>query len=201
MAVFISVLPSTWKKYVSAFTSSGSAHKPVMITVKNRVRGSQTAVVGDWSSSITDETDDLRSFHLTLRLGFRLRNNTNSRILFSNLFRIEFQNFWYSDNTRSNESRIGNRLGVKVALNNPKLSIDRTLYLMTDGEVYYSPGEKVRRRFLEKVRLRFGLGYRYSSKWRSEILYQRDWSRSILFEEFDVDVNALILKVKRVFWF
>jgi len=70
---------------------------------------------------------------------------------------------------------------------------------MTDGEVYYSPGEKVRRRFLEKVRLRFGLGYRYSSKWRSEILYKRDWSRSILFEEFDVDVNALILKVKRVF--
>jgi len=88
---------------------------------------------------------------------------------------------------------------MKFAINKPNFSTDGVWYLMADGEYFsYIGDDKPPERFASKHRIRLGLGYRQSYKWRFEILAMRDEARETLEDEIQVDAYMLDLRVK---WF
>jgi hypothetical protein len=164
---------------------------------------------GEATVGFTHQNESENSFELTPRLGLRLHLFKNfwdkihpervplSRLSLANLSRIEYRNFWYSsERPSSHEPRFRNRTEFKLAINNSKLSADRTLYLFADLEFFVPIGNDVPERFATKRRLRGGFGYRLSRKWRFEVLFIRDYARETLDQEGDVELNVLDLRLK-----
>jgi hypothetical protein len=122
------------------------------------------------------------------------------RVGISNLSRFEWRNLWYSDDTpSSHETRFRNRTELKVGLNHGELSRDRTLYLTADYEFFVPLSDDVPERFATKRRIRVGLGYRRDSRWRFEILFIRDGTRTTDENNFAPAANIVDLRVKVLF--
>jgi hypothetical protein len=118
----------------------------------------------------------------------------------ANLVRLEQRSFHYSgDRQSTSDSRFRNRVELKLAINEPNLATDGVWYLTGDAE-WFVPLEdnEASERFATKFRLRAGIGYRYSYKWRFEIRAIRDTARQTLLGDIDVDALMLDLRVK---WF
>lgn len=123
-----------------------------------------------------------------------------TRLGFSTLFRLEWRNLWYSDDTPNKHVwRARLRVEGMLAVNRPKLSEDRLLYAIADAEYYWPLGEGVSETYVNKLRARVGLGYRFSAPRRLELLYVRDWNRSSPNAEAVQDVQALYLRLKLLF--
>ena len=94
--------------------------------------------------------------------------------------------------------RVRNRLEFLVPLNKERLSDDGARYLLADWE-WFAPVDEPNERFANKQRIRAGLGYRRSFKWRFEFLYMWTRSRNTIDEGFSTSDNIIDLRVKRVF--
>jgi hypothetical protein len=174
-------------------------------------------LTGEVSTGFTRQSREEDSFEATVRLGVRfhlLSQIFNSSLVkeirpermsgkklgISFLSRIERRKFWYSgDRPSFDDLRWRNRLEFKFALNEPSLANDGVWYLMADGE-YFTPigDDKAPERFATKYRLRLGLGYRLSYKWRFEVVVMRDEAKETLEDEIEVDAYMLDLRLK---WF
>lgn len=144
----------------------------------------------------TLQKDGLDTFEVTSRLGARFHllgkaarhlraipglkheRLPLTRVGIATLVRMEHRNFFYSDDTPNKHSwRARLRLEGRVALNHARLAQDRTLYSISDVEYYQPLGDEVEERYVNKMRVRLGLGYRPSSRTRFEAIYSRDWNR------------------------
>ena len=118
------------------------------------------------------------------------------------LVRLEHRSFFYSDDTPDKHSwRARLRLEGRLALNHARLAQDRTLYAIGDVEYFQPLGEEVEERYVNKLRVRLGLGYRPSSRTRLEAIYVRDWNRdspeayAVEDTGFQPAVEAVLLRV------
>jgi hypothetical protein len=144
----------------------------------------------------THQLDGLNTFEVTERIGARLRlfgriwsgvrrlpgleseHLPLTRVDVSTLVRLEQRNFFYSDATPDSHGwRLRLRAEGKLALNHSRLAQDRTLYALGDVEYFQPIGEEVEERYVNKMRVRLGLGYRPSARTRVEAIYIRDWNR------------------------
>lgn len=141
----------------------------------------------------THQRDGLDTVEVTERLGVRLRlfgkivahrrslgreHLPLRRVDVSTLVRLEQRNFFYSDATPDSHSwRARLRVEGKLALNHSRLAQDRTLYAVGDVEYFQPVGEEVEERYVNKMRVRLGLGYRPSARTRLEAIWIRDWNR------------------------
>ena len=165
-------------------------------------------VVGETAIARTRQSNELSSVEVTPRLGVRLHLLSNlrtmrpgprplGRVSVANLSRVEWRNFWYSDDTpSSHETRFRNRLELKVGLNHAELSLDKTLYLIADVEMFVPLSDDVPERFATKRRTRAGLGYRRDPKWRFEVLYIRDGTRTTDEGSFATAANIVDFRLK-----
>ncbi len=162
----------------------------------------------------THQRDGVDSYEVTPRVGARLnlfarltkavasheRRLPLTRLGVSALARLEWRNLIYSDATPdSHEWRFRVRVEGKLALNRPRLAEDRTLYAMADAEYYAPLGKDVPERYVNKIRVRMGAGYRFSSRTRVELLYIRDWNRKAPDAAAAEDSQAVDLRLKRFF--
>ena len=160
----------------------------------------------------THQRDGLNTFEITPRIGFRLHlfkqvSNTvkHERLPFtrldvSTLVRLEWRNFFYSDDTPSEHTaRLRVRLEGKVAVNHASLARDRTLYAMGDIEYFGPLGDDITERYVNKTRVRLGLGYRVSQGSKVEALYIRDWNRGSPEASGTQDAQILDLRLKLLF--
>jgi hypothetical protein len=195
-------------------TSSGPRYQAIYATPSMEYYpNTWLDLTGELVLGHADQNEDLSSFEVTPRVGFRLQligNRRefkfpeewylNDRIAISNLLRLEYRNFFYSDNQEdSHEWRLRNRVELKFAINRQDHREDQTLYLLADGEVFVPLDERVPERFANKLRFRGGLGYRVNYKWRVELLYIYDAARDNLGEDFEEDLNILDLRLKVYF--
>ena len=138
----------------------------------------------------THQFNDLDTTAVTPRLGFRLNflNNLRERgrlpkgplqrIRIATLVRFEYRNFWYSDGEPSSHQwRFRARLESKAGITREDISKDRTLYGIYDVEWFVPLGGEVTERYVSKVRMRAGLGYRFLYGTRLEVLYIHEWQR------------------------
>lgn len=173
---------------------------------------------GELVTGLTKQTRDEDSFEATVRLGVRLHllnqifnspvfdkvrseRFSGRRFTIANLARIEARNFWYSGG-RASESdlRFRDRIETKLALNKPTLTDDGVWYASADIERFVPIGSNdIAERFATKRRLRIGVGFRQSYRWRFELLAMADRARETIDEEADVDAYMLDFRVKRYF--
>jgi hypothetical protein len=169
-------------------------------------------LTGEVTTGYTKQTNDIRSFELTPRIGIRLHILRNFRaavsriqiykreISLANLLRLEYRRLnYFGDLESTHEWRLRNRLEFKLPINHDNLSIKRTLYIMADGEVYIPLSGRVSESYASKARIRAGLGYRGDYNWRIELLYIRDWAQNTIEEGASVAVNGIDLRVKVFF--
>jgi hypothetical protein len=168
-------------------------------------------VIGELAFRRTKESDGVDSVAVTPRAGVRFHLLSNVRTMLpgrrplgrvgiANLARVEWRNYWYSgDMPSSHEARFRNRLELKAGLNHAELTLDNTLYLVADYEIFVPLTDDVPERFASKARLRTGLGYRRDAKWRFELLYIREGTRSTDEGSFATSANIVNVRVKMVF--
>ena len=162
----------------------------------------------------THQRDGLDTFEVTPRVGARFNLFAKfaravsarehrlplTRVAISTLVRLEWRNFFYSDATPDSHSwRLRARFEGKLALNHKHLTDDRTLYAIADAEYYAPLGNDIEERYVNKVRVRMGAGYRSSKSTRLEILYIRDWNRAAPGAAAAEDTQAIDLRLKRFF--
>lgn len=124
-----------------------------------------------------------------------------TRFAASTLVRLEWRNFWYSDDDTPDKHTLRARIRLegKLALNHASLPLDRTLYAIADVEYYWPLGDDIAETYPNKVRARLGLGYRLSWARKLEFLYIRDWNRSSPDAEAVEDTQAFNLRFKLLF--
>ncbi len=168
-------------------------------------------LVSEVNLARTRQSDRVTSWEVTPRIGFRVHflNNLRTmlpsrrrlgRVGIANYSRVEWRNLWYSDDTDpSHQTRFRNRVELKAGLNHADMSLDKTLFLIADYEIFVPLSDDVPERFATKARLRTGLGYRRDKKWRFEVLYIRDGTRATEEGSFETSANIVDFRMKLFF--
>jgi hypothetical protein len=166
----------------------------------------------------TENINDLNSFEVTPRPGLRLHLAVQTvseidrrqklltermplqRFHFATWLRLEQRNFFYSgDRESSHEWRFRVRPEFKVALNNPSLGDDGTLYGRGDVEFFWPLTKDVPERFVNKFRFRIGPGYRIDYGHRVELMFMYDRNRESSLVGFKEDAFMLDLRLTFLF--
>jgi hypothetical protein len=169
-------------------------------------------LVVDTTFGRTFQTDAVRSTELTPRIGVRfhlfsraqqfrvLEQAPRRRIVLRDLLRVESRNFFYSGGDIDSDStvRFRNRLEFLVPLNRERITDDGARYLLADWE-WFIPLDDPDERFANRQRIRTGIGYRRSFRWRYELLYIWTRSRNTIDDTFSTNENIFNIRVKRVF--
>jgi Protein of unknown function (DUF2490) len=168
-------------------------------------------LVSELNLARTKQSNDVSSWEVSPRIGarFHFLNNLRTmlpgryrlgRVGIANFSRFEWRNLWYSDDTDpSHQTRFRNRVELKIGLNHADMSLDQTLYLIADYEIFVPLSDDIPERFASKARLRTGLGYRRDKKWRFEVLYIRDGTRQTEGGSFETSANIVNFRMKLFF--
>jgi hypothetical protein len=158
----------------------------------------------------TRQTNDLDSTEIAPRVGIQFHllqtvfdelareNRPRHRFVMSNLLRMEWRNFYYSnDQPDSSTRRLRDRVQVLYPLNRVNITDNGATYLQSDVEWFW-PRNDPDERFANQQRIRAGVGYRHDRAWRFETLYVWDRSRNSANEGFSTTSHAIDLRVQRV---
>jgi hypothetical protein len=171
-------------------------------------------LIGELGTGYTRQTDDVNSTEVTPRIGIRLHLFSRDRprvvhvrelpprrrVVIRDRLLGESRNIFYSGAGSGMDStvRFRNRLEFLVALNKEKVTDDDARYLIADWE-WFIPLNDPTERFASRQRIRSGLGYRRTLKWRFEALYIWSRSRDTTNEGFKTSDNIIDLRLNRVF--
>ena len=170
-------------------------------------------LVGELATAYTAQTDDVDSFELSPRVGFRLHLTMRElpagpfarerlprrRVVVRDFVRIEQRNLFYSNGVDADSTvRFRNRLELQIPLNRERVTDDGAGYVLADWE-WFVPLDDPAERFASRQRVRAGYGYRRNVNWRFEALYIWNRSRETTEEGFSTSDTAVNLRMKRVF--
>jgi len=167
-------------------------------------------VTGELGVTRTKQDDHVNSTELTPALGFRFHflstladtylkeKLPRRRLVLRNYLRLEWRNFYYSDETQDTSGfRLRDRFETLYPFNRPRISDNGAIYAIGDAE-FFSTTEDLAERFASKQRFRIGGGYRRSYTWRFEALYVWDRSRHAAAEPFVKGDQAVDLRLRRL---
>ena len=81
-------------------------------------------------------------------------------------------------------------------MNRATLLADRTLFAIIDVEPFVSFEESAAEEFADRLRLRPGLGYRHTFRWRFELIYTGQRARFTSGEKFEVSDHIVRMRIK-----
>ena len=115
---------------------------------------------------------------------------TNTRVEYRHIRTVETDEI-------TNTWRFRGRVELIYPLTNPSQRDPKTLYGLTDFEIYADVvGDDVEERFANRNRFRLGLGWRQDLELRVEFLYTRQNSKNTLEGEFENSDNIYRIRVK-----
>lgn len=131
--------------------------------------------------STTVQAEGINTFEMRGSAGLRLVIQPNKRLSLRNRTLLEYRNLHY-DGTDSTETstRFRTRVEVRYAINRPTFASRKLLYGISDFEIFANLGSDPNERFLNRMRFRIGLGYRFDPHWAVEAIYVRQGSRNTL---------------------
>lgn len=148
----------------------------------------------------TNQTANYNSFEIDPYLGVRYYISQNKRIDSKLIFKLE-ERFFQNLETHSWEE--SNRMRLKaeawVAINRQNLYQDKLVYAILDYEEFIVVDEQVRERFANRLRGRFGIGYRLNYKNRFELIYTLQSSRNEIHGDLISNDNVLQIRYKMFF--
>jgi hypothetical protein len=169
--------------------------------------------VGELATGYTVQTDDLKSFELSPRIGARFHllsrdrstrvglhdHPSRRRVVIRDLVRLESRNLFYNGTTSSSFTwRFRNRLELQVPITAERVTDDGARYLTADWEWFIPLGEPDER-FANRQRIRAGFGYRRNALWRFEALYIWGRSRNTAGDGFSTSDNIVSVRIKHAF--
>jgi len=130
-------------------------------------------------------------------LGFRL-NFFQQRWTFRTKTLFEYRHVRDQEmQTNENTIRFRTRVELVFPINNPSHLDPKTLYGLTDFEVFADlAGDDVVERFSNRNRFRIGAGWRFDAAWRVELIYTRQSSRSSQQQDFVNSSNIYRVRIK-----
>ncbi len=145
----------------------------------------------------TYQTTTYNSFEIDPYIGARYHLSQNRRIDSRLIFKLE-ERFFKNLETHSWEE--SNRMRFKaeawVAINGQNLYQDKLYYAILDYEQFFVVDEQVNERFANRLRARFGIGYRLNYKNRFELIYTLQSSRNEIHGDLISNDNVLQLRYK-----
>jgi hypothetical protein len=136
---------------------------------------------------------------------FELRPAVGARILvywptrrfrIDSFTRLEYRYFFVEGGTAEGWWRLRTRLGGLIALNRATLLADRTLFAIIDVEPFVSFEEGTAQAFADRLRLRLGLAYRHTYRWRFEAIYTGQRARLTTEEKFELTDHIVRMRLK-----
>ena len=166
-------------------------------------------LTGELVAGYTQQNDDVGSWEVTPRIGVDIHllsrllgkreHLPTHRLALSNYFRVEWRNFFYTDEEPNSSTwRFRNRLGCTFAINRQRHTDDGAVYAITDFE-WFLPLSDPAERFSNRQRFRAGVGYRHSFNWRLEALYMWTRSRDTIEDRFKRTESMIDIRVKWIF--
>jgi hypothetical protein len=165
-------------------------------------------VLGELDYGVKNQSNEVNTHSLTPRFGVQL--HILSRILQHGAaggagrenpprFRLNFRTLLRLEDTReesgtaapSSSWTFRDRFSVAYPVNRPKVTSDGAIYLTTDSEAFVPLDGG----FINELRVRSGIGYRHSFRWRFEALYIWTGERSRPSEPLTVKNHSLDLRV------
>ncbi len=147
----------------------------------------------------TFQNKALSTFELREMLGARIHFTPNKRILTRLLIRFEQRNQQNQETdvwSHSTRSRI--RAESVIPLNKPTMySGDNLWYGVADVEGFLVMDQDVEERFANRLRVRAGIGYRFSYGLRLEVMYTLQRSKNTLEDEFFTSDNIFRFRLKQ----
>jgi hypothetical protein len=167
----------------------------------------------DMQFKYTNQVEGLNTFEIRPRIGAKLHILANfrekrgfervptSKFYIGTLLRIEFRNIKYSDDTPdAHETRFRGRIETQIALNHSRINKPGTAFVLFDGEAFVTlSGDAATERYASRFRVRIGFGYRFSYKYRLELIYIGDDNRASDDEDFSINSRMLDLRLKILF--
>jgi hypothetical protein len=111
------------------------------------------------------------SLELRPLTGLKLYVPNHANVNLYNFTRFEYRSVRQSGSTK-NTPRLRNRTGVEVPFTQAKAWAPKTWYGLADVEYFYRLNEG----YLERYRIRGGVGYILSRTWRAEMIYHAEFT-------------------------
>jgi len=157
----------------------------------------QLDLLGGIPFAYTNQTSTYNSFELDPYVGARFHISQNKRIDSRLIFKLEerlFQNLETHTLEKSNRMRL--KAEAWISINKINLYQDKLWYAILDYEEFVVVDEQVNERFANRLRARFGIGYRLNYKNRFELIYTLQSSRNEIHGDFISNDNVLQLRYK-----
>ncbi len=145
----------------------------------------------------TRQNEGISTVELRPDIGIRINFFQQKWTLRTNT-RLEYRHIHYVETDENlNTWRFRGRLELVYPLTNPSQRDPKTLYGLTDFEVFADlAGDEVEERFAYRNRFRLGLGWRHDLEWRIELIYTRQNSKNTLEDDFEKSDNILRIRIK-----
>jgi hypothetical protein len=156
-------------------------------------------VMGALLVSETFQNKALSTFEVREMLGTRIHFTPNKRILTRLLIRFEQRNQKDQETDRwSHSTRSRLRAETVIPLNKPTMFAgDNLWYAVADAEAFFIKDQDVQERFANRLRIRAGLGYRFSYALRIELMYTLQQSKNTLDGDFFTSDNIFRFRIKQ----
>lgn len=145
----------------------------------------------------TNQTVSYNTFEIAPYVGARFHVTQNKRVDSRLIFKLE-ERFFRNLETHSWEE--SNRMRLKaeawISINKINLYQDNVWYAILDYEEFVVVDEQVNERFANRLRARFGIGYRMNYKNRFELIYTLQSSRNEIHGDLISNDNVLQLRYK-----
>ncbi len=150
--------------------------------------------------SYTVQQEGYNTFEWRAQLGAKYTFTPFQRVQTRLNLRFEDRSLTDQENgevQRSQRTRM--RAEVVVPLDSKSYDADTFWYALADGEAFITMDDDVQERFANRVRLRLGLGRKFSYNWRAEAIYTLQLSRDAIADD-DLSVDNIIrLRIKYYF--
>lgn len=132
------------------------------------------------------------SWELRPLVGIKTYLPNKKKLNIYNFARGEYRFMNQNNNTKS-QPRFRDRVGIEAPLKKgPKAWTPKTFYAFGDGEPMWRLDDK----YLSVFRLRGGVGYIFSKKWRAEMIYHAEWTAAAKGQPLEYTGNIWRLNVK-----
>ncbi len=119
------------------------------------------------------------------------------RIDFDHYFRLEERfNLYVDDRDAWSFAMRGRyRFNFTIPINNKGI-MDNTLFAKINAEFFMDMGKSIEERYVSDRRYTMGLGYRFTPKWRLELLYVIEQSKAFSSEGFKVNSHIIQFRLR-----
>lgn len=142
----------------------------------------------------TMQSSTYNNYEIRFSPAMRYTFTSGKRVESRSVLRYDYRCVKPETSAWETSNRIRLSLEFLVPINRKTYFEDKMLYGIADGEGFFVVDQNVKERYANIFKTRWGLGYRLNYKYRFEVSYQKQISRTTIDAPFDTEDNILRLR-------